>query len=129
MTRRPKPTSESCAEEAVKAFVTIGCNECSKGCSKAFVFTIFVHLKDIFMAGLPFVSMRKYMIAAIKRYQVSVSPKLNVQCLFEPSCSNYAIMAIEKYGAMNGIVKALIRIVRCSPLTCRRAGSNIPDLP
>jgi putative membrane protein insertion efficiency factor len=38
-------------------------------------------------------------------------------CRFYPSCSHYAIDAVEKYGAVKGGIKTILRIARCSPLS------------
>lgn len=53
----------------------------------------------------------------IKCYQVvshSIFPRT---CRFHPSCSQYALEAITKYGVMRGTLKAMGRILRCSPLS------------
>jgi len=38
-------------------------------------------------------------------------------CRFEPTCSQYSVLAIEKYGILRGLWKSFIRVVRCNPLT------------
>jgi len=38
-------------------------------------------------------------------------------CRFEPTCSEYSVLAIEKYGVFRGLWKSLLRVVRCNPLT------------
>ncbi|MBN2653651.1 MAG: membrane protein insertion efficiency factor YidD [Nitrospirae bacterium] len=48
-------------------------------------------------------------------YKRFVSPMLPNSCRFYPSCSEYALEAIEKYGAMKGIFLSLKRILRCNP--------------
>jgi len=51
-------------------------------------------------------------------YQKYISPELHkkgVNCRFYPSCSNYAIEAIHKYGAIKGLLKSIDRIKRCRP--------------
>ena len=52
----------------------------------------------------------------LRLYQVSLSPLLGPSCRFEPSCSQYAIEAIERYGTFRGLWLALRRIGRCHPL-------------
>ncbi|WP_422446249.1 membrane protein insertion efficiency factor YidD [Thermoanaerobacterium sp. DL9XJH110] len=54
-------------------------------------------------------------IAAIKLYRRYISPLKPRTCRFYPSCSDYAIRAIEKYGLIKGGLKALWRILRCHP--------------
>jgi putative membrane protein insertion efficiency factor len=48
-------------------------------------------------------------------YQVVLSPIMGGRCRFHPSCSHYAIEAIELYGLMRGSWLALTRILRCHP--------------
>jgi len=59
--------------------------------------------------------MRKAMIGLIKLYKKYFSPLLPPSCRFIPTCSQYAIEAIEKYGAFKGGGLAIWRILRCNP--------------
>lgn len=61
--------------------------------------------------------MKKAMIAAIRWYQKSLSPLKTTKCPYIPTCSNYGIQAIEKYGALKGGLLTLWRILRCNPLS------------
>lgn len=56
-------------------------------------------------------------IRFIKAYQKVGHALLPRTCRFHPSCSEYAIEAIQKCGFLKGIVKAIIRIIKCSPLS------------
>lgn len=58
---------------------------------------------------------RKLMIFAVRGYQVSISPLLPAACRYHPSCSNYAIEAFERHGALRGGWLAARRIARCNP--------------
>ena len=58
----------------------------------------------------------KIFILLIKTYQYLLSPLLKNCCRFYPSCSQYAIESIQKYGFF-GLFKAFIRILKCSPLS------------
>ncbi len=49
-------------------------------------------------------------------YKAAVSPFLPPACRFEPTCSEYAWQAVEKYGALKGTWMGLKRILRCQPL-------------
>jgi uncharacterized protein len=49
-------------------------------------------------------------------YQKYISPFLGNNCRFYPSCSQYTLEAIEKYGAIRGSFKGILRILRCNPL-------------
>ena len=51
----------------------------------------------------------------IRIYQLIVSPYLGNNCRFYPTCSNYAIEAIEKFGVIKGIRMTILRVSRCNP--------------
>lgn len=53
--------------------------------------------------------------AAIRTYQLLVSPLLPPSCRFLPSCSEYAAEAIQRHGALRGTGLALLRLARCHP--------------
>ena len=55
-------------------------------------------------------------ICLIKGYQRFISPLLGSNCRFNPTCSCYAIQAVEEYGMIKGSWLACKRIVRCHPL-------------
>ena len=55
------------------------------------------------------------MIRAIRFYQRAVSPLMGPSCRFTPTCSEFAVGAIERYGARSGGWLALKRILRCHP--------------
>ncbi len=57
----------------------------------------------------------RILIALVRVYQYLLSPILGGQCRFYPTCSNYFIQAVEKYGAIVGAWKGLGRILRCHP--------------
>jgi uncharacterized protein len=59
--------------------------------------------------------MKKVLILIIKGYKKIISPILPPSCRFYPSCSTYAIQALEKYGIIRGSIKAIYRIIRCNP--------------
>ena len=60
--------------------------------------------------------MKKIAMAIIWLYQATLSGLLGPRCRFYPSCSNYAIEAIDKYGMTRGGYMALKRICKCHPL-------------
>ena len=55
------------------------------------------------------------LILAIRIYQVLLSPMLPAACRYQPSCSAYAVEAVERYGALRGGWMAAKRIGRCHP--------------
>ena len=58
---------------------------------------------------------QKGVIAIVRAYQWLLSPLLGDTCRFHPSCSQYCIDAIRKYGPAKGGIKSLLRILRCHP--------------
>ena len=61
------------------------------------------------------VPVRTILILAVRGYQVSLGQLLPPSCRYFPSCSAYAIEAIEKHGAARGAWLAVKRIARCHP--------------
>jgi hypothetical protein len=54
-------------------------------------------------------------IAPIVLYQRLISPLLPRRCRYEPTCSRYAVQAIQRYGILRGLVLAAWRLLRCNP--------------
>ncbi len=59
--------------------------------------------------------MRRLLVAMVQAYRIVLSPHLGAQCRFEPSCSVYAIEALERHGAVRGVWLTLRRLLRCRP--------------
>lgn len=59
--------------------------------------------------------MGRVLVAMVRLYQFLLSPLLGQNCRFTPSCSHYAIQAIQKYGAIRGVWYGARRIARCHP--------------
>lgn len=55
------------------------------------------------------------LIGAVRLYQYLISPLIGKNCRYEPSCSQYFILAVKKYGAISGTWKGILRILRCHP--------------
>ena len=66
---------------------------------------------------------QKIVITLIKGYQRFLSPLLGSNCRFNPTCSSYAIEAINRFGVIKGCWLASKRILRCHPLN---AGGDDP---
>ena len=60
--------------------------------------------------------MRRVIIGAIRGYQLVVSPWLPPACRYEPSCSEYALTAVRRFGAARGGWLSVRRLLRCHPL-------------
>jgi putative membrane protein insertion efficiency factor len=63
------------------------------------------------LVGLP----ASALIAMVRGYQYLLSPLLGRRCRFQPTCSNYFIEAVGKYGAISGALRGAWRICRCHP--------------
>lgn len=61
--------------------------------------------------------MKRILIAMIRFYQTAISPYKRPCCKYYPTCSNYAVEAIERFGACKGFFLALFRILRCNPFS------------
>ena len=64
--------------------------------------------------------MKKILIWLICKYQKYISlwfQNKNIHCKFYPTCSEYTKQAIEKYGAGRGIIKGIVRILKCNPFS------------
>ncbi|MCG6900407.1 MAG: membrane protein insertion efficiency factor YidD [Gammaproteobacteria bacterium] len=59
--------------------------------------------------------MRWLIIQLIRGYRFLLSPWLGNHCRYYPTCSSYAITAIERHGALRGSVMGLARVLRCHP--------------
>jgi putative membrane protein insertion efficiency factor len=59
--------------------------------------------------------MRRLLILLIKTYRLLLSPWLGAHCRFHPTCSCYAITAIERFGAVRGVMLGIRRLSRCHP--------------
>jgi len=59
--------------------------------------------------------MRRLMILLVRMYQRFVSPLFPPHCRFTPTCSEYAVQALGKYGVLKGGVISLKRILKCHP--------------
>jgi hypothetical protein len=55
------------------------------------------------------------LIGLVRLYQVSLSPVLGQHCRYYPTCSNYFIQSVRKYGAIRGAFRGVLRICRCHP--------------
>jgi putative membrane protein insertion efficiency factor len=62
--------------------------------------------------------MRALLTALIRLYQWTLSPLLGPNCRFYPSCSNYALEAVQRFGILHGSWLTLRRLGRCHPWHC-----------
>jgi hypothetical protein len=55
------------------------------------------------------------LVLVVRAYQVTLSPWLGGQCRYLPTCSEYAIQSLRRYGAIRGGLRACGRLLRCHP--------------
>jgi putative membrane protein insertion efficiency factor len=60
---------------------------------------------------------RAIVLAPIRFYSRFISPGLPARCKYHPSCSAYAVQAIERFGILRGLVLAAWRVLRCNPFS------------
>ena len=60
---------------------------------------------------------KAFLIASIRTYQKHLSPQLGANCRYLPTCSHYAIEALETYGIIKGTILSVWRILRCNPFS------------
>jgi len=60
-------------------------------------------------------ALRALAVAPIKLYQRLISPMVGQRCKYYPSCSEYAVQAVQRFGILRGLVLAAWRLLRCNP--------------
>ena len=69
---------------------------------------------------------KTWLIGLVRFYQRRLSPKKAPCCRFTPTCSVYAIEALERHGAFFGLLLAVWRVLRCNPL-CKGGYDPVPE--
>ena len=59
----------------------------------------------------------RIVLAPVRAYQRFVSPALPRRCKYHPTCSAYAVQAVESFGILRGVVLAVWRVLRCNPFS------------
>ena len=69
--------------------------------------------------------MKRILLGILRQYKRWISPVLPVSCRYVPTCSEYAMEAVELHGAMGGSYLAIRRLVRCHPF----GGHGVDQVP
>lgn len=69
--------------------------------------------------------MKRFLIAIVRGYKKYISPLVPPSCRFTPTCSEYAMEALNKHGAWKGSLLAIWRILRCNPF-CKGGYDPVP---
>ena len=64
---------------------------------------------------LTYILLKYFLIGLVLMYKVCAPQSVRDRCRFEPTCSTYMIMAINKYGVIVGVIKGIKRLLRCKP--------------
>lgn len=72
--------------------------------------------------------MSRLMIRLVRFYQRAISPYLPASCRYQPTCSQYALTALARFGALRGGWMAFTRILRCNPFS-KGGYDPVPELP
>ena len=72
--------------------------------------------------------MKRLLLGLIRFYQRALSPHLPAACRYQPTCSQYALTAIERFGALRGGLLGLKRILRCHPFS-KGGYDPVPEPP
>ncbi|MBI4084400.1 MAG: membrane protein insertion efficiency factor YidD [Candidatus Levybacteria bacterium] len=73
--------------------------------------------------------MKKFLVAIIKGYQANISPflkKRGIQCLYRPTCSQYAVECLERYSLPKAFALAGLRLLGCNPIHALIRGERRP---
>ncbi|MEE0956549.1 MAG: membrane protein insertion efficiency factor YidD [Ruminococcus sp.] len=70
--------------------------------------------------------MKKVLIGLIHFYQKAISPYTKPKCKYIPTCSQYGIEAIQRFGALKGMALTIWRILRCNPFS-KGGYDPVPD--
>jgi putative membrane protein insertion efficiency factor len=60
---------------------------------------------------------RRFVVGSLRLYQRWISPAFGQRCCYYPSCSEYAVQAVQQFGVLRGFVLAAWRLLRCNPLS------------
>lgn len=71
---------------------------------------------------------QRVLMGLVRGYQLLLSPWLRAGCRYQPSCSNYAMQALRRHGAVAGSYMAAARILRCNPF-CLGGHDPVPEHP
>lgn len=75
-------------------------------------FAIFIAIVSVLVYSI--LNTKSIILSSVKIYQRIAPRKIRLKCRFEPSCSQYMILAIEKYGVIKGVCKGIKRLSKCN---------------
>jgi len=69
------------------------------------------------------------LVLLIRVYRLGVSPMIGAHCRYQPTCSAYAIEALERHGLLRGTALAITRLLRCHPVKRLGGGEGFDPVP
>ncbi len=69
--------------------------------------------------------MKRVVISLLRFYKAVISPCLPPSCRFYPTCSEYMLAAVKKYGAFKGVYLGIVRLLKCNPF-CKGGFDPVP---
>ncbi|MFB6347408.1 MAG: membrane protein insertion efficiency factor YidD [bacterium] len=72
--------------------------------------------------------LRTLVVWLVRLYQNTLGPYLGGHCRFEPSCSNYAIRAVQRHGVLRGLWLTTCRVLRCHPFSSSSGWDPVPPV-
>jgi len=69
------------------------------------------------------------LVLIIRAYRLLVSPVIGAHCRYQPTCSAYAIEALERHGFVRGSALAILRLLRCHPVKWLGGGAGFDPVP
>lgn len=69
---------------------------------------------------------KRFLLFLLHSYKKYISPSLPPSCRFMPTCSEYAMDAVERFGAIRGSILAVWRVIRCNPFS-KGGNDPVPD--
>ena len=69
----------------------------------------------MYKKGIPSIGLEKFVVILVRIYQIFLSPFIGPGCRFYPTCSEYMITAVQRYGPFRGTLMGVKRILRCNP--------------
>lgn len=72
--------------------------------------------------------MKRLLLLLVRFYRKALSPHLPASCRYQPTCSQYTLTAIERFGALRGSWMGFWRILRCNPFS-KGGYDPVPELP
>ena len=69
------------------------------------------------------------LVLVIRAYRIAISPMIGAHCRYQPTCSAYAIEALERHGLLHGSALAVARLLRCHPIKMLGGSHGFDPVP